>query len=566
MEVSGEEPGHHTWPTSHEGPAAWRLREQLTKLQALVGLSMVMTDSADARQIARLAASSVSSLAAVRCDGVHVANRGWLETSGSCQRRAVRLAVEKQLRALHGQAGSLRVEGEPWAWAIPMRSFEGNFGHVVIAGERPVSESDQFLLRVLTQQLGIAIANADSHGRERATAEELRKVNLRLERNLAIHSQLTQAAVQGRGLDGIAEIVHELTGYPVVIDNERGSRLASAGPVADLLEDTAGDRAAGLREVARHHPSPARLGDRLAAASGQAGEIFAVLALVDPSGTAGEEERMALEYGATVLALEMSRLASVVEAESRMRGDLLEELLSGIEDERVRTRASFLGYDLDEQQRVAIVAYPSWLSPDRAFEVVRRALQDLGLRPLLTARRDTVVALTGASTSWTPIAALVHAELGREGCRVGVGGVCQQTADVPRSYREAQLALRVMSSGGRVPPVVSFDELGVFQILAEAQDPSTVGRFVRTWLGALLDYDNTRGAQLVPTLAAYLETGCNYARSASLLHVHRNTLRYRLRRIGEISGYDIGEPDVQFNLQLATRAWRTSAAIQLVDG
>ena len=46
-----------------------------------------------------------------------------------------------------------------------------------------------------------------------------------------------------------------------------------------------------------------------------------------------------------------------------------------------------------------------------------------------------------------------------------------------------------------------------------------------------------------------------------VLNIHRNTLRYRLKRIAEISGHDLGEPDVQFNLQLATRAWRTLAAI-----
>jgi len=39
--------------------------------------------------------------------------------------------------------------------------------------------------------------------------------------------------------------------------------------------------------------------------------------------------------------------------------------------------------------------------------------------------------------------------------------------------------------------------------------------------------------------------------------VHRSTLKYRLRRIREVSGHDLGLPDVQFNLQVATRAWRT---------
>jgi DNA-binding PucR family transcriptional regulator len=122
-----------------------------------------------------------------------------------------------------------------------------------------------------------------------------------------------------------------------------------------------------------------------------------------------------------------------------------------------------------------------------------------------------------------------------------------------------------MSFGDRQATVVSFDDLGVFQILAEAQDPSTIQRFVRKWLGALIDYDQSRNADLVPTLSSYLGAGGNYADSAHRLGVHRNTLRYRLRRIGEISGHNLDDPDVQFNLQVATRARHTLAAMRSLD-
>ena len=122
-----------------------------------------------------------------------------------------------------------------------------------------------------------------------------------------------------------------------------------------------------------------------------------------------------------------------------------------------------------------------------------------------------------------------------------------------------------MGFGDRRATVVSFDDLGVFQILAVAQDPNTIQRFVQKWLGALLDYDDSRSAELVPTLSSYLEAGGNYADSARKLSVHRNTLRYRLRRIGEISGHNLDDPDVQFNLQVATRAWHTLAAMRLLD-
>ena len=559
------DPHHGPSSTSQAGPDASALRDELAKLQGLVALSMVMTERADAGQIAHLASSAVPSLAPVRCDGVFVAGRGWLETAGPCLRRPVRTAVERQLGDLDGLGGTIKVEGERWAWALPMRSLEGAFGHVVIAGEVPIQDTEHFLLGVFAQQVGIAVANADIHAREHATAEELGIVNIRLERSLAIHSRFTEAAVEGRGVGGIAEIVYELTGFPVVIEDPQGNLLASAGPWSPGHSDQARDRQQELAELTRKHPAPVRLGDRLAAVSGHTGEPFAVLALLDPGGTAGEEERIALEHGTTVLALELSRLQSVIEAETRLGHDLLEELLTGTDDERARLRTQILGYDLGLQQRVAVVTYPTAVPEDRVFHGVRRAAQNLGARPLLGSRRSTVVVLAEASLSWHSLRAETNAELGRVDCHIGVGGVCDHATDVPRSYREAQLALQFMSYGNREAAVVSFDDLGVFQILAEARDPNTVQRFVRNWLGALLDYDASRSAELVATLSTYLETGGNYAHSARVLNIHRNTLRYRLKRIGEISGHDLAEPDVQFNLQLAARAWRTLAAIDTVE-
>ena len=87
-------------------------------------------------------------------------------------------------------------------------------------------------------------------------------------------------------------------------------------------------------------------------------------------------------------------------------------------------------------------------------------------------------------------------------------------------------------------------------------------RFVAEWLGPLIDYDAEHGTPLVLTLSEYLDCGGNYDASAQALSVHRSTLKYRLRRIRQVSGHDLGLPDVQFNLQVATRAWRTLEALR----
>jgi DNA-binding PucR family transcriptional regulator len=105
--------------------------------------------------------------------------------------------------------------------------------------------------------------------------------------------------------------------------------------------------------------------------------------------------------------------------------------------------------------------------------------------------------------------------------------------------------------------VTLFDDLGIYKILATAGDTSAMERFVTEWLGPLIDYDAEHGMSLVLTLSEYLDCGGNYDASARALSVHRSTVKYRLRRIREVSGHDLGQPDIQFNLQLATHAWRT---------
>jgi hypothetical protein len=82
--------------------------------------------------------------------------------------------------------------------------------------------------------------------------------------------------------------------------------------------------------------------------------------------------------------------------------------------------------------------------------------------------------------------------------------------------------------------------------------------FVESWLGPLIAYDAREPAELTATLAEFLEHHCDLDVTASALGIHRSTLRYRLFRIRQLTGYDIQRPDTRSNLLRATRAWRPS--------
>jgi sugar diacid utilization regulator len=293
--------------------------------------------------------------------------------------------------------------------------------------------------------------------------------------------------------------------------------------------------------------------------------VAGVLSLLDPDGTAGESEIVALEHGATVAAMELSRLRSLGETQLRMGHDLLEDLLAGVEPQIAVERARAIGCDLLQPWRIAVVQGPataeSGVDEDQLVGSVRRALRDHIAGWLLTTRGGAVVVLVDAETEWDAFRAAV-ARTGDEGYRIGVGGSGVGAEDVPRSYREARLALKMDEASEGRQGITAFDDLGVFRLLAEVEETASVERFVRSWLGALLDYDEKKPAELVPTLSRFLELGQAYEATSDALAIHRSTLKYRLQRIREISGRDLSDPDTQFNFQLATRAWQTLVALR----
>jgi len=556
------------------------LRDRVSTMHGLLTLSMVMTESGDEQAILHLATTAVPSLGQAHLDGMFLTDGGWRLTRGPCTDADVRADVEAQFAVLEVVGGAVTITGEGWGWAYPLRGLEGHFGFLLVGGEEPPDTYEQFLLRVLAQQTGIALADARMHARARAVADELRATSAALaatvaaaELSTAIHDRLTQVAFAGEGQEGIARAVHELTGYPVAVEDRYGNLRAWAGPARP--DPYPKDEPAAREELlhrAQQAGRPIREGARLLALAHPGGIVLGVLVLYDEEETAGAQGLAALEHGATVLAMDLARLHSLAESELRMTRDLVEELLAGTDAEHSVALAQALGYELQRPHRVLVVDSPGGIQEEGALlHAVRLAAQDMEAGSLLAPRSQSVVVLSpldksapaaGMDGPWEQLRAAIRLQLGGRTCRIGVGGRCAGPADFPRSYREAQLALTMQSAAGGDDRVTAFDQLGVYRILAEAQDTGTIERFVAEWLGPLLAYDAEKQTELVPTLSRYLENGGGYEATARALAVHRSTLKYRLQRIREIAGVDLADPETLFCLQLATRARDTLATLR----
>jgi sugar diacid utilization regulator len=552
------------------------LREQLSSHRGLLAISILMMERRDERDVLHLAATAVPGLVRCRTVGVHLsdssrdraADGGWA-TAPTSRSEVEHRSLIDQLDRCPRVGGPVTVPDEQWAWAFPLRSLEEAIGHLVVAGAAEPSSSDMLLLRSLAQQTGIAIANARLHASKQATNAALAETVAALQRKTAIHDRFTQVALNGGGHDGIVHALHELTGFPAGIEDRAGNLLSWAGPEQSRPRRPATTtRREKLADRAIRAGRPIRADGRLFTVARPRSDVVGVLLLVDPDERAGESETVALEHGATVLAIELARLLSLAETELRLGVDLVGDLLGGTDGPGAYRRAQALGHDLTRPYRVLVVGgRQSRVEPDALMLAVREAMGG-GRPPLLMHRANTVVVLAPVRSpsddaQWERLAAALHATAAGRGCRIGVGGLCRAAEDYPRSYREGQLALRLAEFSGERQPVVAYDQLGVYQLLSEIADPAGVDAFVRRWLGPLLDYDERRGASLVKTLSRYLDAGGNYDATAADLALGRSTVRYRLARIREVSGHDLSDPDTRFQLQLAAKAWFTLQALTL---
>ena len=131
------------------------------------------------------------------------------------------------------------------------------------------------------------------------------------------------------------------------------------------------------------------------------------------------------------------------------------------------------------------------------------------------------------------------------------------TSPLAQRYQEALQAIDV---GTRIWPgrnCYSFTELGVFQILVPMSRTDVTERFVQQTLGALLEYDQQKGADLVVTLDAIL-TYPNLREAADKLFIHYKTLLFRRKRIEELLKMSLDDADNRVSLSVALRMWRLS--------
>jgi len=297
-------------------------------------------------------------------------------------------------------------------------------------------------------------------------------------------------------------------------------------------------------------------------------DLGGFVSLIAPESELDQMARLAVARAASACAIELDRERAVLQARDELEGEFLDSLLTGTysSEAAVRHRAERLGFDLGAQTVVFLAR------PDQPAETVARPRRDqLAAAGQSWMRRRAPAALTVARPAGLAVVLPLGdgdldlhrlardlrldcaGALGGDDVSVGMGRPKAGIPGVRASFREAEQALRLglrLFGGGQV---TGFAELGLHRLLFALQGQAELREYYDDQVQALVEYDRRTGAGLMRTLEAFFACHGSPTEMAALLHLHRNTVLYRLRRIEEIGRLALDDPDTRLNLHLCLK-------------
>ncbi|HYM59237.1 MAG TPA: PucR family transcriptional regulator ligand-binding domain-containing protein [Solirubrobacteraceae bacterium] len=401
-----------------------------------------------------------------------------------------------------------------------------------------------------------------------------------LQRALSAHERLERIVLSEHGLDGVVEALSTLISGPALIFDARGGELArcahrlalSKPMVAELVEELRGRIRAGSRRG--YAPGGGLEGRALALpvvrtppANGEVLAPHAWLVAAKDAGPLSEFDRLMLHQAVTVVALELLRRRVADDTERRLAGDVLTAMVSG--DLAGAELARRLGpFGLGAKVGVLVLEPPRSLRGE-VEEALTAAVRDEAPGGLAAGTGPFACALLpqpgGAEPEAFDLAERVRSRVAREvGQELPAGaGRAVPAAELRRAFHEARCALEARSLTGRdngsaaggPPLLATYRDLGSFQLLLSLQDDDALRLFCDSILSPIEDGEGAYGGELMRSLEAFIECNGQWEKAARQLYCHRHTLRYRIRRVEELTGrsLDCARDRIDFWLALRGR-------------
>jgi len=302
----------------------------------------------------------------------------------------------------------------------------------------------------------------------------------------------------------------------------------------------------------------------------QYGHIYAIY-----DNPMSETDVLILERAATIAALEFTKRKAIFEIEKGYYNEFLEILLScDFENEEdIIKRGRIFDINLQNPTAVAIVNDNSFNGIEEMRlpmkGINRQSAKEELLKTINSYRRCHKNLIAGIKgTNIVVVAELkrdnsaedlkkIVKELSRhlidstgsKDLKIGVGRPYQNISKISQSFQEAREALKICQLS-KVASVLHFEELGFYKILSE-KNKKDLYKFVEDLLAPVFAYDKNKNGELIRTLETYYEVNRNLRITSEKMFTHYNTILYRIRKIEELTGTHLDNPEDSLNMEIA---------------
>ena len=317
------------------------------------------------------------------------------------------------------------------------------------------------------------------------------------------------------------------------------------------------------------------------------GKIFGYLIILPAESSHSKSssdsyDKIAIDHALTVLRLDQRRKIARHHVEEKYRDKFIKDLLfNNIDDpEEAISQARIYDWDFYKNYNVlsfSIDDYEFYLKKttytskdpgqidyiqDEIFSFINNRVRNIFSDYIYTTMRGSIIYLVDLEGNKNILKNLdnkiaeINAGLKEKFARtftLGIGSQVDNLYEIDKSFKEAQKAVALSKKLNTDRNIYYYSDLKYYRLLDQIDNKDLVNEFIRDNISKIIDYDRENNAELLLTLEKYINNNWNTSRTAEEMYLHYNTIKQRINKIEEITGFDLADNETRFNINLAIK-------------
>lgn len=502
-----------------------------------------------------------------------------METMRDVNKRILEKPLERKANELLGSICCPLIYREECIGVIVIDNFENNDS---------LTDEDVTLLEAISVQATIAIINAQNYEKQLRNNADLEKYNkmLESERNkyrysTSLHSRFTEMVLNGCRIEDILSEISSLLNRDIFIidlfyniNNYSFSNYTNLDGIKSINSDLI--KYLRENEKSRYYRADKSLYFSFSPIMVNK-ETLGWLCVVSGEDYFSELDNVTLERSVTILALELLKMNELSHMEQAIKGDFLESLIMNQNKDYIIKCAKNYGYRFDRMHQIVVIEVERdnlIISDEKHekelkryikyyYDLITEKINRVFSNPITLIKGNRIIVMLELNNNAkkeklklfleniiTENNISFFSKYGKKVVRAGVSNVISSLEAFKTSYYNAIYAVRMTKDMEGENLYLFYDDLEIKKFLLN-NDKVDLGYFISKTLGPLIDYEKNSKNEYLETLKVYIKSNGNWTYTKDFLHIHGNTLSYRLKRIMNLLNVDLNDYNQRLRLQIA---------------